>query len=68
MPLISALGRQRQENLCEFEASLVYIGVPGQAIERPCLQKNQEVLNFGDEARASHLENKHSDTTAPTEL
>ncbi|EGW02222.1 hypothetical protein I79_021706 [Cricetulus griseus] len=24
MPLISALRRQRQEDLCEFEASLVY--------------------------------------------
>jgi hypothetical protein len=24
MPLILALGRQRQVNLCEFEASLVY--------------------------------------------
>jgi hypothetical protein len=25
MPLILALGRQRQVNLCEFKASLVYI-------------------------------------------
>ena len=24
MPLIPSLGRQRQANLCEFEASLVY--------------------------------------------
>ena len=24
MPLITALGRQRQTDLCEFEASLVY--------------------------------------------
>jgi hypothetical protein len=24
MPLIPALGRQRQANLCEFKASLVY--------------------------------------------
>jgi hypothetical protein len=24
MPLISALGRERQADLCEFEASLVY--------------------------------------------
>jgi hypothetical protein len=24
MPFISALGRQRQENLCEFDARLVY--------------------------------------------
>jgi hypothetical protein len=24
MPLVPALGRQRQEDLCEFEASLVY--------------------------------------------
>ena len=26
MPLIPALGRQRQVDLCEFEASLVYKG------------------------------------------
>ena len=26
MPLIPALGRQRQADLCEFKASLVYIG------------------------------------------
>ena len=26
MPLIPALGRQRQEDLCEFEASLAYRG------------------------------------------
>ena len=25
MPLISALGRQKQADLCEFKASLVYI-------------------------------------------
>jgi hypothetical protein len=62
MPLISAFGRQKQEDLCEFEASLVYIGVPRQAIERPCLQNNQGALCFGDGVRASHLENKHSDT------
>jgi hypothetical protein len=24
MPLIPALGRQRQEDLCEFEANLIY--------------------------------------------
>jgi hypothetical protein len=29
-PLIPALGRQRQMDLCEFKASLVYIGVLGQ--------------------------------------
>ena len=28
--LIPALGRQTQGNLCEFEASMVYKGVPGQ--------------------------------------
>jgi hypothetical protein len=31
MPLIPEFGRQRQADLCEFEASLVYIErVPGQ--------------------------------------
>ena len=30
MPLIPALGRQRQVDLCEFKASLVYTGQPGQ--------------------------------------
>jgi hypothetical protein len=28
MPLISALERQRQVDLCEFETSLVYIVIP----------------------------------------
>ena len=39
MPLIPALRRQRQTDLCEFEASLV----PGQALkatEKSCLKKN----------------------------
>ena len=30
MPLIPALRRQRQVDLSEFEASLVYKGLPGQ--------------------------------------
>ena len=29
MPLIPALGRQRQVEFCKFKASLVYIGLPG---------------------------------------
>jgi hypothetical protein len=36
MPLIQVLGRQRQADLCEFKASLVYRGSPGQ----PRFQRN----------------------------
>ena len=37
MPLISALGRQKQMDLCVFEASLVYVvsSRPGKLIVRP---------------------------------
>jgi hypothetical protein len=45
MSLIPALGRQRQVDLCEFEANLVSKGSPGQSglcyIEKPCLKKNK---------------------------
>ena len=42
MPLIPALGRQRQEDLCEFEASLVYTvssRTGSIATEKPYLEK-----------------------------
>ena len=44
MPLIPALGRQRQEDLCEFKANLVHrmSSKPGGAIERPCLKKKEK--------------------------
>ena len=29
-PIIPALRRQRQVNLCKIDASVLYIGVPGQ--------------------------------------
>ena len=41
VPLIPALGRQRQVDLCEFEASLVYgasSGMGSRATEKPCLR------------------------------
>jgi hypothetical protein len=42
MPLITAFRRQRQENLCEFKASLVYIDNEFQNRQRytmrPCLE------------------------------
>lgn len=38
MPLVSVLGRQRQEDLCKFQASLGYI------IETPCLKKKYKYL------------------------
>jgi hypothetical protein len=43
MPLMPALGRQRQEDLCEFETSLVY-RVPGQLRlhREPYLKKRKE--------------------------
>ena len=40
MPLIPALRKQRQADLCEFEASLVYKG--SKAIEKPCLEKTKK--------------------------
>lgn len=41
MPLASALGEQRQEELCEFEASLVYVGSfrPVRATQRNPISK-----------------------------
>ena len=44
-PLILALGRQKQEDLCEFEASLVYRASPktgSKVTEKPCLRKRRE--------------------------
>ena len=44
MPLIPALGRQRKEDLCEFEASLVYRASARtgyKATEKPCLEKKK---------------------------
>jgi hypothetical protein len=50
MSLISALGRQRQADLCEFEASLVWKESPGQPrlcyIEKPYLEKQNKNLKF----------------------
>jgi hypothetical protein len=41
MPLIPAVGNQRQMELCEFEASLVYLVISGTArdTQRSCLNK-----------------------------
>ena len=41
MSLIPAQGRQRQVDLCEFEASLVYrvSSRTTRAIQKPCLEK-----------------------------
>ena len=43
MPLIPALGKQRQVVLCEFQASLVYIvsSAPGQLV-RPYFKKTKK--------------------------
>ena len=55
MPLIPALGRQRQADLCEFEASLVYRSLfPGQPpkpqrkpyLETTTTTTNLNCLNF----------------------
>ena len=42
-PLIPALGRQRQVDLYEFEASLVYRVIPNSQCytEKPCLRKQR---------------------------
>ena len=44
MPFVPSLGRQRQADLCEFEASLVYKAssrTGPKAIEKPRLEKNK---------------------------
>ena len=46
MPLIPALRRQTQEDLCEVEASLVYRASSrrgSKAIEKSCLEKKQKI-------------------------
>ena len=45
MPLAPALSRQRQEDLCEFEDSLVYresSRTDSKATEKPCLEKERK--------------------------
>ena len=44
MPLILALGRQRQMDVFEFEVSVVYREFPEQQgyTEKPCLRKNKK--------------------------
>ncbi|CAO2577223.1 hypothetical protein LEMLEM_LOCUS19 [Lemmus lemmus] len=47
MPLIPALGRQRQADLCEFKASLVYRAssrTGTKATEKPCLKKQKREM------------------------
>ena len=48
MSLISALWRQRQPDLYEFKASLVYIESskenPGYKIKRPCVKTNKHLF------------------------
>ena len=43
MPVIPALGRQRQADLCEFKASLIYSvsSRTARATKRPCLKKKK---------------------------
>jgi len=44
MPLIPALGRQRQVDLCEFEVSLVYKVSPGQpGLHRETLSQEDQM-------------------------
>ena len=50
-PLIPALGRQRQADLCEFKDSLVYSEFQGSQdyTEKPCLKKaknKQKIFYF----------------------
>ena len=50
MPLISALGRQRQVDLWEFEASLIYrMGsrTGSKATEKPCFKKSKQKRKKG---------------------
>jgi hypothetical protein len=63
MTLIPALGRQRQADLCEFEASLVYresSRTPRAKTEKPCLGKIKRtdlksfLSHFGKIAKCFH--------------
>lgn len=47
--MISALGRQRQKDFCEFKTNLVYIASSRTAramLARPCLKKTKKKLEF----------------------
>jgi hypothetical protein len=45
MPLISALGNQRQEDLCEFKVSLVYIAFSRTATSTYPVSKKKQKPN-----------------------
>ena len=65
MPLILALGRQRQENLCEFESSLVYklssrtarAVTPRSPVSKTKTKKHKQMFirSFSDAHYAWHL-------------
>lgn len=47
--MISALGRQRQKDFCEFKTNLVYIASSRTAramLARPCLKKQKRNLSL----------------------
>ena len=48
MPLISAIQKQKEVDLCEFKGSLVYIesSRPAGTKEGPCLKKSKKNLFF----------------------
>jgi hypothetical protein len=57
MPLIPALGRQRQSSFLssEFEASLVY-RVPGQpGLHKPCLEKKRKIRRLQNDRKGGEV-------------
>ena len=61
-PLIPALRRQRQANLCEFEASLVYkvSSRTARPIQRTPVSKNKTKQNKNKKTKKTKNKNKHT--------
>lgn len=70
--IIPALGRPRQADLCEFEASLVYGVVPGLLgyTEKPCLKKTKTGLGSArfDPQKKTKIAKEKSRTKQETRL
>ena len=59
--LIPALGRQRQEKLCEFKTSLVYkvsFRTGSKATEKPCLEKPNQIKTTTTTTTTNTKQNK----------
>lgn len=59
-PLIPVFEKQRQEDLCELEASVIYTGGSGtaRATKRPCIQNNPHDLQLINNENVMHIHNE----------